>query len=445
VQLKEGEPADADGADFDDAPRGRSWRRRRRPQAEAEPATPGEGGAEDEPERPSAAEPEAQAEAPTLAAAEQPATAEIETRADDVQPGDEEEAVEPVDPLALEIEATLAEEPEQEEGDEPEPIEREKPRQRRQRAALAVHNDADSILAALVLARERRHIVFFYVCGQDELMDFFRGKATDVDENSDLLLVGFSAAPLPRETIATAELYRGRLQWFDHHAWAIEDLEELRDAIGRDSISIVEEAASPLIPVMEVAERRSRFTDKLVDLLARRLSENDMDKWGYRAVALIDRMRARSGDYRNDISPILSGKPAELPEAEGTYAAEADWLEEHDPRLVHFGEYQMAVLEVPDALDAGEVARRARIKTGARLSLAVRSGDTTVILACNDEKRHINVMGLVDALASRHEWMHSTPGGDRVGRLRVEDRGEHPERMETLIGDIVRQKSILYG
>jgi hypothetical protein len=41
--------------------------------------------------------------------------------------------------------------------------------------------------------------------------------------------------------------------------------------------------------------------------------------------------------------------------------------------------------------------------------------------------------------------MHSTPGGDRVGRLRVEDRGEHPERMETLIGDIVRRKSILYG
>ena len=274
-----------------------------------------------------------------------------------------------------------------------------------------MHNDADSILAALVLARERRHIVFFYVCGQDELMDFFRGKATDVDENSDLLVVGFSAAPLPRETIATAEFYRGRLQWFDHHAWAIEDLEALRDAIGHDSVSIVEEAASPLIPVLDVAERRSRFTDKLVDLLARRLSENDMGKWGYRAVALIDRMRAHSGDYRNDIGPILSGKPADLPEAEGTYAAEAAWLEEHDPRLVHFGEYQMAVVEVPDALDAGEVARRARIKTGARLSLAARSGDTTVVLGCNDEKRHINVMGLVEALASRHAWMHSTPGG----------------------------------
>ncbi len=105
----------------------------------------------------------------------------------------------------------------------------------------------------------------------------------------------------------------------------------------------------------------------------------------------------------------------------------------------------MAVVEVPEALDAGEVARRVRLKTGARLSLAARSGDATVVLGCNDEKRYINVAGLVEALASRHAWMHSTPGGDRVGRLRVEGMGEHPERMETLIGDIVRQKSILYG
>jgi len=368
------------------------------------------------------------------------------TRDDRVAEAAAEEEAEVLDAADLEAQVTLAEEPEEAEaGEEPEVVEREKPRQRRQRAAIAVRNNADSILAALVLARERRHLVFFYVCGQEELMDFFRGKATDVEENADLLLVGFTAQPLPRETIASAELYRGRLEWFDHHDWAIEDLEALRDAIGRDSVAIAEGAASPLVPVAEIAERRSRFTDKLVDLMARRLSENDMEKWGYRLIGLIDRMRERSGDYRNEISPVLSGKPAELPEAEGTYRAEASWLDENDPRLVHFGEYQMAVLRVPESLDAGEIARRARIKTGARLSLSARDGDSTVLVACNDEKRHVNVMGLVDRLANRNEWTVAMPGGDRVGRLRIDDLGEHPERIEALIGEIVRHKSILYG
>jgi len=142
---------------------------------------------------------------------------------------------------------------------------------------------------------------------------------------------------------------------------------------------------------------------------------------------------------------VLSGKPAELPEAEGAYGAEASWLDENDARLVHFGEYQMAVLQVPEALDAGEIARRARIKTGARLSLSNRLGDTTVLVGCNDEKRHVNVMGLVDALASRNAWTVAMPGADRVGRLRIDDLGAHPERMEALIGEIVRHKSILYG
>ena len=54
----------------------------------------------------------------------------------------------------------------------------------------------------------------------------------------------------------------------------------LRAALGRDSIVIEEDASSPLGAVSEVTERRSRFTDKLVDLSARRLSESDMQKWG---------------------------------------------------------------------------------------------------------------------------------------------------------------------
>ncbi len=320
-----------------------------------------------------------------------------------------------------------------------------RPLRRRPRAALCVRNDPDSILAALVLARERRHVSFFYVCGQEQLMDFFRGRATDLEDSADLLLVGFTAQPVPNEVIAAAGLYRGRIEWFDHHSWPIEDQEMLRDAIGRDAITFVEAGASPLAAVMTVAERRSRFTDKLIDLAGRRLSEADMQKWGYRVMGLLHRLAATRGDHRAEILPVLAGRPGDLPDVPDVYASEQSWLEGQDPRIVLFGEHRMAVVRAPAGLDAGELGRRARLQTGARLSLASRDGDDLVLLGCNEEKRHMNVLGLVEQLANEVPWLHVRAGGDRVGRLQIDELASHPERFEHTIGGIVRHKSILYG
>ena len=108
---------------------------------------------------------------------------------------------------------------------------------------------------------------------------------------------------------------------------------------------VEEDASSPLAAVTEVTERRSRFTDKLVDLSARRLSEGDMQKWGYRVIALIKRMAQSPGEHRAEIMPVLAGKPTDLPSAPDVYQAETSWVEENDPRIVHFGEYQLAVCE----------------------------------------------------------------------------------------------------
>lgn len=170
-----------------------------------------------------------------------------------------------------------------------------------------------------------------------------------------------------------------------------------------------------------------------------------MEKWGDRVIALVRRLAAARGDQRNEINPLLSGKPAELPEAPDVFAAEQAWLEEREPRLVYFGEYAMGVVHVPAELDAGEVARRMRLRTGARLSLASREGDPIVSLGCNEEKRHVNVVGLVEQLGDRLPWLEAKTGGDRVGRVLVEDLPRHPERIDMLIGEIVRSKSILYG
>jgi len=345
-----------------------------------------------------------------------------------------------------EVDATLAEhEEERERAPAAEPVEVPPPRARRSRAAIVVRDEPDSILAALVLARDRRTIVSFRVLPQEALMDFFKGPATDLPDNVDLLVVGFTAQPRPKEVLDTAELFRGRLQWFDHHDWAIEDVERLRLALGRDSILIAEDAASPLVAVSEVTERRSRFTDKLVDLSARRMSEADMQKWGYRVIQLIQRMAANPGEHRAEIVSVLAGKPTDLPSAVDVYGPESQWVEEHDPRIVHFGEYQLAVCQVPRNLDPGEVGRRVRLRTGARLSLAAREGDDLVVLASNDEKRPLNVMSLLDAVGGELSFVRPKTGGDRVGRARVEELAQRPERIEELIGGIVRHRSILYG
>jgi hypothetical protein len=324
-------------------------------------------------------------------------------------------------------------------------LEHEPPRPRRPRAAIVVRNEIDSILASLVLARERRHVVLFWACRQEELMEFFKTGATDLADNVDILLVGFTAQPVPKEVLHTAELYRGRIQWFDHHSWPIEDQEILRGAVGEDAIVLAEGASSALAAVMRVAERRSRFTDKLIDFAARRLSEVDMEKWGYRLVALLERIQATTGDHRQEIVSVLAGKPSNLPAAQEVHVEEKRWLEEHDPRVIHFGGYQMVVVQVPEHLDAGEVARRARNAAGCRLSLASREGDETVMLVANEEKRHINVQGVAECLSGLLPWVELRPSGDRKASLLIDDLPRHPERLEQLIGEIARHKSLLHG
>lgn len=323
---------------------------------------------------------------------------------------------------------------------EPEPA-----RRRRSRAAIVVRNDSDSILAALVLARDRRNIVSFRVIAQDSLMDFFRGPATDIPDNTDLLLVGFSAQPTPREIIDAAELFRGRLEWYDHHDWPVEDGERLRQAIGRDAFQLVEHGSSALPAIVASTERRSRLTDKIVDLAGRRLSEPDMRKFGYRLMGLVKRLAASPGEHRNHINPVLSAKPADLPDAGAVFAAEDEWLERNDPRVVHFGEYQMAVVSVPSELDAGEIGRKLRLRTGVRLSLAVREGDEVVLLGCNEEKRSIHVVGLAEQVAQALPWVRAMSGGDRLGRLRIEGLGEQPARLDAVISEIAKHRSVLYG
>ena len=128
-------------------------------------------------------------------------------------------------------------------------------------------------------------------------MTFFRGVATDLRGETPIYLVGFAASPA-RDTIGAAALYAGRIAWFDHHDWPPEDIESLRMAIGKENVHVQPGAGSSLPLVLDVRSRRSRFSDKLVELITARFSLHDHERWGRVWWQRLGELAAKPGDKR---------------------------------------------------------------------------------------------------------------------------------------------------
>jgi len=282
-------------------------------------------------------------------------------------------------------------------------------------------------------------------------MTFFRSVCTDLRENTPIYVVGFVAKPA-RDAIQAASLYRGRLVWFDHHRWAPEDLGALREALGASMVRVVEGAGSSLPLVLDQCTRRSRFTDKLVDLVTGRFSQHDFERWGRLWWSRLGGMMERPGDHRADIEPLLVGRPSDLakqaarvppppPPAEIAYVAARDF------RLVHFGAFTLVVAEVPPQLDLNLVARVARERYGATLSLSRAEGGDVFVLGADDVsgRRAVDAGGMVDHLDAKFSWVQALPQSDHVARLRVDGLDAHPERPDELISEIAMGRSILEG
>ena len=181
----------------------------------------------------------------------------------------------------------------------------------RGRAAILAHADRHSILGALLLAREVRSVEGIWIYPQTELMTFFRGVATDLRPNTPIYVVGFEAKP-SHDAIQAAALYRGRLAWFDHHVWPPEDLHAMRQAIGASLLHVTPATESVLPAVLTLCGRRSRFTDKLVDLLNGAFTQHDWERWGRLWWHRLGELGKRRGDHRADLEPLLVGRPSDL-------------------------------------------------------------------------------------------------------------------------------------
>lgn len=321
----------------------------------------------------------------------------------------------------------------------------------RGRAAILAHADRDSIAAALLLARDLRQVEGIWVYPQEDLMTFFRGVAVDLREGAPIYVIGFSAKPA-RDAIQAASLYRGRLVWFDHHEWAPEDVGALREALGPGFARIEPESGSALSGILSVCNRRSRFSDKLVDLVTGRFTAHDFERWGRLWWWRLGELAKRTGEHRADLESLLSGRPSDLArEARSAETppppAELDFVSSRDFRLVHFGGLGLVVVEVPAELDLYLASRIARERYGVALSIGRVEGQEVWVLAGDDAsgRRSIDVGAMVEHLAQKFEWCEGLGDADHVARLRVRGPADQAERVDELIAEIGMGRSILEG
>jgi hypothetical protein len=333
----------------------------------------------------------------------------------------------------------------------PEPEPESMVRKPRRRAAFVVHADRRSLIAGLLLARDVRLVEGIWVYPQAEMMTFFRSVATDLHEQTPIYVIGFTASPA-RDTIQAASLYADRIAWFDHHDWPPEDLESLREAIGEHNVIVTPGAESSIPAVLTQRNRRSRFSDKIVELATGRFSQHDYERWGRVWWDRLGEAAAKPGERRADIDPLLIGRPSDLAREASDASTpppppEVDFVASRDFRLVHFGGYRMVVLPTPPEFDVHLAARIARERYGSQLSLAFTEGEEVLILGGDEgsARRNLDLMSMATHLATKHDWIEAPQSDDYVARVRVLELASHPDRLDDVIGEIAMGRSILEG
>ena len=209
---------------------------------------------------------------------------------------------------------------------------------------------------------------------------------------------------------------------------------------------------SSIPAVLSICSRRSRFSDKFVDLIAGRFTEHDYERWGRMWWWKLGELAQRSGDRRADLEPLLAGRPSDLARETASQPvpplpAELEFIARRDFPLVHFGPYSLTVVPTPPELDIYLCARIARERYRAELSLAFWEGDDLIVLGGDElgARRPLDLGALVDHLATKLEWIESLSDADHVARFRARGLGAEPTRLDEVVSEIAMGRSILEG
>jgi hypothetical protein len=204
--------------------------------------------------------------------------------------------------------------------------------------------------------------------------------------------------------------------------------------------------------VLGYCTRRSRFSDKLVDLATGRFTQHDFERWGrlwwWRTGELVN----KPGEHRADLEPLLVGRPSDLAkEAAGAplppLPEEADFVSGRDFRLVHFGDFGLVIGALPAELDLHLASRIMREHYGVPISLVHSEGEELLVLGTDDVagRRAIDVGAMADHLSEKFDWIDSHSDADHVARFRVRDLAANPDRLEEVVREIGLGRGILEG
>ena len=319
----------------------------------------------------------------------------------------------------------------------------------RRRAVIVAAADRDSVSAAVLLARDVRLLEGIWIYPQADLMHFFREVTTDLKEDVPIHIVGFTPSPAG-EVLQAVSLYAGQISWYDHHEWPPEDVFALEGSIGSESLHYTRGTGSTVPAVLATGTRRSRFSDKLVDLITARFTQHDYERWGRLWWWRLGQLATRSGDVRREIEGLLAGRPSDLAR-EASRAdtppipAEVEWASGRDFRLVHFAGYVMVVVVAEGDIDPHLAGRIARERYGAQLSLTRREGEGLFLLTGDDQsnRRSLDYSGLAQHLADKLSWVQALESQDHVARFLIEGVEDEPDRLQEVISEIAMGRSVL--
>ena len=236
--------------------------------------------------------------------------------------------------------------------------------------------------------------------------------------------------------------------------FALRAADPLHDPVplGAENRHVGPGSGSSVPVVLAQRTRRSRFSDKLVELVTGRFTQHDFERWGRVWWHRMGEMAGLPGEHRNNIQPLLAGRPSDLAKEassapEPPFPAEIEYVAGRDFRLVHFGGYALVIVPVPAGFDPLLTARVARERFSAAVSLAVTEGEDLILLGADDVRgrRGLDLGAMVGHLAAKHAWVEALRDEDHVARLRVHDLATRPERLEELIGEVAMGRSILEG
>ena len=226
----------------------------------------------------------------------------------------------------------------------------------------------------------------------------------------------------------------------------------MREALGPGLVRVVPGGGSCLPAVVPFCQRRSRFTDKLVDLAGGRFTVHDYQRWGRLWSWRLAELAKKRGEHRADLELLIEGRPSDLArEAERAAVPplpeELTWVASRDFRLVHFGGLGMAVVEVPAELDLGLSMRLVRERYGLPLSLGRKLGQEAIVLGADEAttRRGFDLGAMVQHLAEKFAWVDALPDDDHVARLRAHEIESKPERLEELLAEIGMSRALLDG